>query len=167
MSAISRQRRSSRVARGSSGAAVVEASLILMLYLAFVFSIFDFGFVTYSFHTVQERAAEAVRYGVVRPISITSGCVTGSAAAGTEAEMVKILMYGSPTSTGAGMGLLGITPDKIEICRDYAPFAEERLRLRITGFRYPMINYFVPGMHTARTFTASLPMEYAPPPSSP
>ncbi|HOK47426.1 MAG TPA: pilus assembly protein [Bryobacteraceae bacterium] len=151
--------------RRNSGAAVVEASLILMLYLAFVFSIFDFGFVTFSFHTIQERAAEAVRYGVVRPISITAGCVTGSAASGTEAEMVNILMYGAPNASGGSTGLLGLTKDKIQICRDYAPFAEERLRLRITGFRYPLINYFIPGWHTARTFTASLPMEYAPPPS--
>lgn len=162
MSAISHPQ-VSRSRRRCSGAVIVEASLILMLYLAFVFSIFDFGFVTYSFHTIQERAAEAVRHGVVRPITLTSGCVSGNAATGTEAEMVKILMYGSPDSTSTGMGLLGLTSDKIQICRDFAPFAEERLRLRVTGFRFPMINYFVPGQHTARTFTASLPMEYAPP----
>ncbi len=147
------------------GQALVEASLISMLYLAFVFSVFDFGFVTWSFHTIQERAGEAVRYGVVRPITITSGCISGSAATGTEVEMVKILLYGSPTSTSTGQGLLGLQPSGIQICRDFAPFAEERLRLRITGFRFPLINYFIPGLHTARTFTLSLPMEYAPPAS--
>jgi TadE-like protein len=145
------------------GAVMIEATLILMLYLAFVFSIFDFGFVTFSFHSIQERAGEAVRYGVVRPITITSGCVSGSAASGTEAEMVKILLYGSPGSTSTGAGLLGLTSAGIQICRDFAPFAEERLRLRVTGFRFSFINYFVPGLHTARTFTLSLPMEYRPP----
>lgn len=144
---------------------MVEATLTMMLFLAFVFSIFDFGFVTYSHHTIQERAAEAVRYGVVRPISVTSGCVSGSAASGTEAAMVKMLLYGAPDSTGTGTGLLGMTAGNIQICRDYAPFAEERLRLRVAGYRFPLINYFVPGMHTARTFTISLPMEYAPPAS--
>jgi hypothetical protein len=162
MSAISPQR-INRTRGRRSGAVVIEASLVLMLYLAFVFSLFDFGFVTFSFHSIQERAAEAVRYGVVRPISIPSGCVSGSAAAGTEAEMVKILLYGAPDSAGTGMGLLGLGPANIQICRDFAPFAEERLRLRVTNFRFPLINYFVPGKHTARTFTVSLPMEYAPP----
>ncbi len=137
-----------------------------MLYFGFVFSLFDFGFVTFSFHTIQERAAEAVRYGAVRPISLTSGCVAGNAATGTEAQMVNILMYGSPNATDTGAGPLGLTSDEIQICRDYAPFAEERLRLRVSGLRYPLFNYFVPGQHTARTFTTSLPMEYAPPPAS-
>lgn len=163
MSAIS-HRSIRRTRRVRAGAAVVEATLTMMLFLAFVFSIFDFGFVTYSHHTIQERAAEAVRYGVVRQIS-TASCVSGGAAVGTESEMVKILLYGSPTSTSTGTGLLGLTANEVRICRDIPyPFTEERLRLRVSGYRFPLINYFVPGMHTARTFTVSLPMEYAPPP---
>ncbi len=162
MSATSHPKADARQ-RCRRGNAVTEATLVMMLYLAFVFSIFDFGFVTYSFHTIQERAGEAVRYGVVRPITIPSGCVSGSSAAGTEAEMVNFVLYGSPTSTATGPGLLGITAGNIEICHDWAPFAEERLRLRVSGWRFPLFNYLVPGWHTARTFTLSLPMEWAPP----
>ncbi len=161
MSATS-HRKAERAGRRRRGAALIEATLIMLLYIGFVLSIVDFGIVTYSFHTIQERAGEAVRYGIVRQITLPSGCVLGSGASGTEAAMVRLVLYGSTTSTATGPGMLGLTAGNIQICHDWAPFAEERLRLRVSGWRYPVINYLLPGWHDARTFTLSLPMEWAP-----
>lgn len=102
------------------GAAVVEASLTLTLFILVIFTLFDLGYVMYVHQTLAERARAGARYGSLNPTDTTG--------------MRNIALYYS--TTGSGAGVLGLTSSNVSAVRAGAGTAADRVTVTISGFRF-------------------------------
>ncbi len=127
------------------GATIIEASLVLMLFLVLVFSLFDFGFVLYFHHTLMHQARGAVRYGVVRDY---------------DADAIKnMVVYDSPTAGSSPQGILGLTTSNVSVQRQGVDTNEDRILVTISGFKYPLITPGFAGLHDGQAISVSMPYE--------
>ncbi len=140
--------------RGSRrGAAVIEATLTLMLFLLLTFSLFDFGYMLYFHHTLMQQARAAARYGILLD-------------AATEENRTRIrnyFLFNDPDNTaGYTTGILGLTSGNVDV--DFAPKSAaepvSRLVLTIRGYQYGLITFDYAGLHEGQTIVATFPMEY-------
>ncbi len=128
------------------GTTVVEASLVLTLLLAMLFTIFDFGYILFMRQSLLHAAQSAARYGIVRPFDA--------------AKIQSMVLYGRPD--GSGPGLFGLTPENVEVSRESGTAADphkDRIVIRIKNYTYPAITWYVAGHHVGRTITVSLTIE--------
>ncbi|HZT69946.1 MAG TPA: TadE/TadG family type IV pilus assembly protein [Terriglobia bacterium] len=57
--------------RNERGAALLECSLVIVVFFMFVFGVMDFGRAIYTYHFVSNAACEATRYAMVRGATST------------------------------------------------------------------------------------------------
>src|SRR5690242_16933269 len=127
--------------RRQKGTALVETALSLTLYTFIVFSLVDFGYVMYMFQTLASRAEAAARYGSLNPTDTTG--------------MQNYVLYNA--STGSGTGLFGLTASNVVATRSGSGTTADRVTVKVTNFRYPMIS---PGMSgTGKDIVASMTVE--------
>ena len=157
MSAYSnRESRSSgkqQVRNGRRGAALIEASLTLMLFLIFAFSLFDFGYVTFFHHTLMQQARAAARYGVMIDASTPENRV----------RIRNLFLFNNPDYGGGDTrGLLGLDSGNVtvEVRPKSVSDPVAQLVVTVQGYQYGLITPGFAGFHNGRTLVASLPMEY-------
>ena len=138
---------------GRRGAAIIEASLTLMLFLIFWFSLFDFGFVLYFHQTLMHQARTAARYGVVIDTSVPANLT----------QVQNVFLFNDP-SNAAGLtnGVLGMNSSNVSVTVQPAALGQPvpRLVVKVHGYQYPLITPTVAGLHNGKDIVASLPMEY-------
>ncbi len=149
----SHSNRNQQARSGQRGAALIEATLTLMLFLIFLFSLFDFGYVTFFHHTLMQQARAAARYGVVIDASTTEN----------QTRIKNVFLFNDPDHTGGDTtGLLGLDSSKVSV--EVRPKSETepvgRLVVTVQGYQYGLITPGFAGLHDGRTLVASLPMEY-------
>ncbi len=130
------------------GATIIEASLVLMLFLVLVFSLFDFGFVLYMHHTLMHQARSAVRYGVVRDYDETAATA-----------IKNMVLYDRPDAGGRTVGVLGLTAANVNVERQGEGTNEDRILVTISGFKYPLITPGFAGLHDGQSIAVSMPFE--------
>ncbi len=135
-------------ARREKGATIIEASLVLMLFLILVFSLFDFGFVLYMHHTLMHQARTAVRYGVVRDFDENAATA-----------IRNMVLFNSPAGGTSTTGVLGLTAANVNVERQGAGTNEDRILVTISGFRYPLITPGFAGLHNGQAISVSMPFE--------
>ncbi|MFB3776427.1 MAG: TadE/TadG family type IV pilus assembly protein [Bryobacteraceae bacterium] len=149
---VGSRRRRERL-NGRRGAAIIEASLTLMLFLIFLFSLFDFGYVTFFHHTLMQHARAAARYGVVIDASTPEN----------QTRIKNVLLFNNPHYAGGdATGLLGLDPSNVsvEVRPKSASVPVAQLVVTVRGYRYGLITPGFAGLHDGQTLVASLPMEY-------
>ncbi len=146
--------------RSERGQNLVEAALVIIVFLVTFIAVFDFAQVLFFHQAMTERVRAAVRWAVVRPYN--------------EAEIQNFVLFYSPTAPGgATSGFLGLTPANVKVdhlipgavigSATYPASDAERIRIHIDDFKFYL---FTP--YLAKTFTnnsaidESLPMEYRP-----
>jgi Flp pilus assembly protein TadG len=135
------------------GAAVIEAALTLMLFLVFVFSLFDFGYVLFFHHTLMQQARAAARYGVVVDASTPEN----------QTRIKNVFLFNDPANgAGATTGLLGLDSSNVSVTLQPKSVSEPVARLDVTvqGYQYGLITPGFAGLHRGQTIVASLPVEY-------
>jgi hypothetical protein len=130
------------------GANIIEASLVLMLFLVLVYSLFDFGFVLYFHHTLMHQARSAVRYGVVRDYDENAATA-----------IKNMVLYSSPTAGADSQGVLGLTAANVAVERQGEGTNEDRILVTISGFKYPTITPYWAGLHDGQAISVSMPFE--------
>lgn len=138
------------------GSAMIEASLILMLFLVIVFSIFDFAFSTYQRQTILHAARSAARYGVTAQWNCEADNCTDPAA--VEA-ITNMLLYGSPE--GGTHSLFGLTPSMVHVTKPGKRHSQtsEELVITVSGFPTFFLTPGFAGRGTGKPITVTLPME--------
>ena len=132
--------------RKSRGGTVIEATLVLMVLLVLMFSIFDFGYVLFEHHTLLHQARTAARYGAINPDDLTG--------------MQNIVMYGSTSAPSKNPpGFFGLQSKMVSAVRvgDWTP--EDRIVITISGYQYTIVTPFMAGVFTGRPITVSAPVE--------
>ena len=70
------RRRSSHVSRSERGQALIETALVIVLIFTIVFSIFEIGWLMYTYSVLADAANEGVRYAMVHSGGDPSGTQT-------------------------------------------------------------------------------------------
>lgn len=125
-----------------AGVAMIEATLTLGLYLAIIFSLWDFGYVMYLHQTLASRAEAAARYGALNPTD-TAG-------------MQNMVLYNS-SAAGSGTGIFGLTSSNVTATRSDSGTSADRVTVTVTQFKYLLIAPGISG--TGKDITAIMPVE--------
>lgn len=133
--------------RPRTGAALIEATLTILLFLLFIFTIVDFGIATYLHHTLAQRARTAVRKAVVELGTYDA------------TKIQNLIMYDSVTASGDPF--LGLTASNITVYRPPASIdgQADRLIVTIADFRFPLFTYLVAGSVVGKPIVINLAIE--------
>jgi Flp pilus assembly protein TadG len=125
-----------------AGTAVVETSLTLGLYLAIVFSLWDFGYMMFLHQTLAHRAEVAARYGALHPTDTTG---------------MKNYVLHSKATGGGSSALFGLTAANVTATRSGAGTNEDRVTVTIANYRFPSISLAKKAI--GKPITVTMPVE--------
>lgn len=95
------------------GQSLVEATLVMMVFLCFLVGIIDCGQVLYSHQVLEERVRSAVRWGSLHPYD------------GTGEQVADLVLYDSIAAPRADApGFLGMTRSNVQV--RFQPATPER-----------------------------------------
>lgn len=134
-------------ARRRGGVALIEATLTILLFLLFIFTIVDFGIATYLHHTLAQRTRTAVRKAVVELGTYDA------------TKIQNLIMYDS-VSPG-GDAFLGLTAANITVYRPPASIdgQADRLIVTVANYRFPLFTYLVAGSIVGKPIVINLAIE--------
>jgi hypothetical protein len=141
--------------RRRTGAAFIESSLMLLLFLMTIFGIFDFAFITFQHETLLHQVRSAARFGAVASWACESDdCIDEAAVTAVR----NVVMYGDPD--GGANSLFGLTPEMVKVAKPGKRRSpDEQIVVTLEGYRYMAITPLVAGWYTGRPITVALPME--------
>jgi hypothetical protein len=129
------------------GQALLEATLILLVFLATLLSALDFGQVLFTHQMLVERVRAAVRWAAVRQWDD----------ANSPDQIRNMVLYNSPTAPDSGSAFFGMTPSHVSVVRTPPPAPpaipqpdEDRITVSIVNFQF---HFFSPWL--ARTYTSN------------
>ena len=126
------------------GNSLVEATLTLTLFLTFLFSVYDFGWVLFYHQTLVHQARIGARYAAVNPGNLTAA---------------KNLVVYNQTSTGS-TGMLGLQPSNVTVTRLGTPGdVDDRVNVTISGYQFVFVTLGFAGTYNGKPVTVSIPVE--------
>ena len=132
--------------RRQRGQAIVESSLVLIVVLATVVGICDFGQVVFVHQSLTNRARKAVRYGSINYTDLVA--------------VRNIVLYNQTTVPGDGtQGYLGLTAAMVNVSRADQDTNDERIVVTISNYPFHFFSPWIAGAYTGRKITASSPVE--------
>lgn len=147
----------SKVTRAQSqrGNTLVESSLILLIFVAILIGIVDFGQILFTHQAMVERARNALRWAVVRPYDETGD------------QIAALIMYGQPSvPAGNHAGFLGMNRSNVQVV--YSPGTvddpnDARLTVSIVDYEFRFFSPWIAGTFTNNhAVVESAPMMYKP-----
>jgi len=128
------------------GASLIECTLVLMLFLTIMFSIFDLGYVFFLHHTLLHQGRTAARYGAVNP-----GDLNGIA---------NLVRYGSTAAPpNHAPGIFGLESSMVNVARLNPWTPEDRIVITVSGYHYTLVTPFIAGRFTGRPIVVGAPVE--------
>jgi TadE-like protein len=132
--------------RARAGSALIEASLVTMLVLTMILSIFELGYVLFEHHTLLYQARQAARFGAVNPSNLTA--------------VQNMVLYGQTSApTGLSSGKFGLTAAMVNVARSDAGTPQDRLVITISNYTYTLVLPFLAGSFTGRPIQVGIPVE--------
>src|SRR6266567_9078678 len=119
------------------GATLIESTLVLIVLLTLMFSIFDLGYVLFEHHTLLHQARTAARYGAINPDDLTA--------------IQNMVIYGSTAAPHDNPpGIFGLRASMVSVDRadDWTP--EDRIVITVSGYHYTLVTPFMAGVFTGR-----------------
>lgn len=132
-------------ARGQS---LVEATLVLLVFLALLLGVVDCGQVMYSHEVLQERVRSAARWGSLHPFD------------GTGDQVANLILFERPSAPNASQAaFLGLTRANIQVRA-----TEDVFTVSIVNYRSHFFSpWFANPIITPRPVMVSAPIAYANP----
>lgn len=133
--------------RRQKGQAMVESALVLLVVLAMIIGVLDFGQVVFIHQALTERVRSAARWGGINYTDPT----------GTR----NMVLYGQPTVPADTNGYLGLTAAMVSVTRPAADqdTNEDRIVVQIVNYPFRFFSPWIARQYTARTITATAPVE--------
>lgn len=131
---------------GQRGSALLESSLVLLVFLATVLGVIDFGQILFFHLMLADRARAGARFAVVNaydPVLITNVVVYNSVSA--------------PLSSSTG--LFGLTTSMVNVTRYDAGTTTDRVEVAISNFPIAFYSPWISGNLSPRSFRAIMPIE--------
>ncbi len=128
------------------GAAIVEATLLLPLFLIFWFGIIDWGIAFWIHETVVHRANSAVRWAVVNDFDI--------------AKAKSKFLYDDPSASGDGSAWFSLTnPDVNVQLLGTSAGKDERVVMTVSNYQWMHFTPFFASRYLGRPIRVSIPIE--------
>jgi hypothetical protein len=127
------------------GATLVEATLVLSLFLAMLFGLFDISYGLFLRHSLMHSGRVALRWGVVRAYDPTA--------------ITNKFLYGTPDPAPGATGLFGLTPANVAVQQLEPGTQRARLVLTVSNFKYHVFAPGFAGIATGLPIVLSQPME--------
>lgn len=129
------------------GAELVEAALILPLFLIFWFGIVDWSIAFFVHQTVAYRTNSAIRWAVTNDYDPT--------------KIRAMVLYGNPNSTAAGAPWWDVGHNvNVAVSNPDAGIpSRERIVITVSNYQWMHFTPFFAGPYIARPITVSLPVE--------
>ena len=127
--------------RRQRGQSMVEAALVLSLFMMVILGLVNFGYILWMHQTLEHRVRAAARYGVINPTDTTG--------------MQNMVLYNSTTGTGPGM--FGLTASNVSAVHSSSDSFEDRIN--VTVARYQFFLWFPGRAINGKDITVSLPVE--------
>jgi hypothetical protein len=135
--------------RGQSrrrGAATIEASLILPLFLVFWFGIIDLGIAFFMREAIVRQVHSAARYAIVNDYDVT--------------KIANVLLHDNPNSTLGGAAWFSLRAPTVTIqLGGTAANNDRRVVISISDFEWFHFTPFFAGRYLGRPITVSMPVE--------
>ena len=128
------------------GAALVDTSLILVVFMAILIGILDFGHFLYRHQVIVDRERNAIRYAVVNPYDPTA--------------IQNLVLYGQTDAPPAGtQAWFNLTPSMVTVNRFDAGTASDRVVVTVANYSFPFLSPFISGIVQGQPVTSMLPYE--------
>lgn len=127
------------------GQSLVEATLVLLVFFAFLLGVIDCGQVMYAHEVLQERVRSAVRWGSLHPFD------------GTGDQVANLILYAQPSAPRTPQpAFLGLTRANIQIRATH-----DVLSVAIVNYSSHFFSpWFSEPVATPRPVIVSAPMGY-------
>src|SRR5690348_492998 len=106
--------------RKRRGGSLIESTLVMMVFLTLMFSIFDAGYVLFEHATLLHQARTAARYGAISPEDLPA--------------IRNIVVYGNAAAPhNTPPGIFGLQSSMVRVARhdDWTP--EDRIVITVSG----------------------------------
>ncbi len=131
------------------GNAMIEAALILPLFLIFWFGIVDWGLAFWVHETVVHKANKAARWGVVNTFDVQ--------------KIKNVFLYDNPDGTGSGSVWFSLRNPNVDVSlADPAPPGEtryQRIVVTVSDYQWMHFTPFFAARYFGRPIRVSLPAE--------
>lgn len=124
---------------------MLETTLIFLAFAGMMLAVFDFGQFLFINESLADRARYAARWGAVHDPSDT-------------ASITDVVLYYTPTPTDNQAPFMNLRPSNIVVSTIGAGTDENRLEVKITGYRYSVFSPFIAGTYTTGDIIALAPL---------
>jgi hypothetical protein len=130
--------------KSQRGSALIEASLVLMLFLCVMLSLFDFGLSLFLHESFVHEARTGARYGAINPDDLTA--------------IKNMVLYGK--TTGSGTGQMGLNPSSVTVARNGTSGGQDdRIVVTVSGYNFTFITPGFAGTKTGKPIVVTVPVE--------
>lgn len=127
------------------GSAMVESSLILVVFLFMIIGIMDFAQFLFVHQSLTESARKAARYGVVNS---------------SDLEAIRnVVLYDKVAAPTGAVPRFGLTPSMVSVQHRNPGEASNRLVVTISGYPFHVLSPPMAGVLRGMPIVASLPVE--------
>ena len=127
---------SSKRRRNQRGSALVEGSLIFLVFFAMLIGAFDFGQFLFLQHAILERGRYAARWGAVNDPTNT-------------AAIKNMILYNQSAAPPSGTATyFNISADNVSVATADSGTDNYRLTVKITGYTYRIYSLWIGGTYT-------------------
>ena len=140
--------RTSLTNRRRRGNTLVESALVMVVFLAILIAIADFGQVLFFHQSIVERVRAGLRWGSIHAYD--------------EAAIKNYILFNSSTApAGASTGFLGLTSSNLQVTQSDVGANTERITVAVVNYRFYLISPWIAKSFTnGNAVTETLPMEY-------
>ncbi len=134
-----------REKRKQRGSAMLEAALIITVFMVTLIAIFDISMYLFLTQSVKERCRQALREGVVQVFDATA--------------IENVVLYGQATEPAGAGPSFNLERSMINVERLSAGTSEDRIALTISGYSYRLLTPTLTGRPLHVYFKTSAPYE--------
>ena len=126
------------------GSAMVESTLVILVFLTVLIGIGDIGQVLFNHQSMVERVRAALRYGVVT-YDVTS--------------IRNMVLYGTTTPAEGQSPSFQLTANMVQVSRYDASTAEDRVMITVSNYPVEFFSPFIARRATGQPIVGVQPME--------
>ena len=126
------------------GSSLIETSLVIVVFLMFLFGIVDIGQFLFVQATLGERVRAGLRYGVIT-YDVNA--------------IQNVVLYGTPTPVNGAPPSFRLTRNMVSVSRQKQNAPEDRVIITLANYPMEFVTPFFPRNVTGRPIVGVLPME--------
>lgn len=134
-----------RKKRAQRGSAMLEAALVITVFMVMLIAIFDISMYLFLNQSVKERCRQALREGVVQAYDATA--------------IENVVLYGDSEEPAGVDPSFNLERSMIDVERLDAGTSEDRVTLTVSGYEYRLLTPTLTGRPLQTRFRTSAPYE--------